>query len=232
MKAWHVSASVAGALYVEQLGEPEHDALKVADVEPALPDKPRLALLHGLRVPGEDDPDGPALLGKVRAPWQIYRSDLEDRHGRTVAEVAPRRVEQARAQRRTSHGLRHGGRVHNSKRLRRDTRAIGRQPHQPGRVDERVRHDLLKTDSSETVAGPFAKLFQPVPLRERQRPVGNPRWETVVSRDATDLLDDVLGDRDVGAHDRRRRDQGVAIGGRRELKPAEDIERLAVIDVD
>ena len=48
----------------------------------------------------------------------------------------------------------------------------------------------------------------------------------------TDLLDDVLGDRDVGAHDQRRRDQGVAIGGRRELKPAEDIERLAVIDVD
>ena len=71
-----------------------------------------------------------------------------------------------------------------------------------------------------------------MPLGQGQRTIGHPDRQAVVAREAPHLLDDVLGDRDVGAHSRWGGDERVAIGGRRELKPAEDIEGLGRIDVD
>src|SRR2546421_5765491 len=47
---------------------------------------------------------------------------------------------------------------------------------------------------------------------------------------SADLLDDVLGDRDVGPHRRRRRDERVPVSRRGELQPAKDIQRLGRIE--
>ena len=71
-----------------------------------------------------------------------------------------------------------------------------------------------------------------MPLGERQRTIWHPHRQSVVSREAPHLLDDVLSDGDVGSHSRWGGDELVAIGGRGELQPAEDVERLGRIDVD
>ncbi len=48
-----------------------------------------------------------------------------------MTEVALRRVEDARAQRRPHHGLGRARRVHDAQRLGRDARAVGRETSQP-----------------------------------------------------------------------------------------------------
>ena len=63
-------------------------------------------------------------------------------------------------------------------------------------------------------------------------PIGNAHRKAVVPGDAPDLLDDVLGDGDVRANRRGRRDERVAIRRGDELEPAEDIERLLRSDLD
>ena len=225
-------ASLARDAHVEQILKAGDDPLEVANVEGALGRQPCLAVLGGLRISRKQDPDRPALLGKVRAPRQICRCDLKDGDRSAVAQISTRRVEEARAQGRPRRGLSNGGGVDDAQRFRRDARAIGRELLQPGRIDERVRHDLLNTESDKTVPRTLAEFLERMPLRERQRAVGDARWQPVVAGDATDLLDDVLGDRDVGAHDRWRRHERVAVGGRRELKATQDIERLGRIDLD
>ena len=69
-------------------------------------------------------------------------------------------------------------------------------------------------------------------LVERERTVGDPHRQAVVAGDTADLLDDVLRDRDIGAHGRRRRDERVPIGRGLELQTPEDVEGLFRRDLD
>src|SRR5438034_551842 len=71
MKAGRVSA-IADDLHVEKLREPGHDPLQVARVEPTLRHEPRLAILHRLRVPREEDADGPALFREGGAGGRVF----------------------------------------------------------------------------------------------------------------------------------------------------------------
>ena len=67
---------------------------------------------------------------------------------------------------------------------------------------------------------------------QREGAVRDADREPIVARDAADLLDDVLGDRDIGANRGGRGDQVVAIGCRRELEPAKNVQGLLGRDID
>jgi len=54
--------SLTRGVDVEQILETRDDPLQIANVEAALGCEPRLAVLHRLRIPGEQDADGPSLL--------------------------------------------------------------------------------------------------------------------------------------------------------------------------
>src|SRR5207253_1540756 len=89
-----------GGGHAKALGEPAHHALQIMDVPAPLAREPGFAVADRLRVPREEDPRGPALVGKIRAPGKVRRRYLEDRDPSAVADVPLRRVEKTRAERR------------------------------------------------------------------------------------------------------------------------------------
>ena len=213
-------------LHAKKVREAAYESIEIVQVPGPFTHEPRLAVLRRFGVSREEDGRGDALLGKVASSGQVDRGDLEDRDASAVVDVASRRVEHARAERRARHRLRDGRRVHYPQRIGRDARSVRREHPQPRRIDERVRDDLLEPEADERVARSFPELLERVTLGERQRSVGDAHRQPVVASDPADLLDDVLGDRDVRPDDRRCRDERVAVGRGRELEPPEDVEGL------
>src|SRR5207245_6321696 len=105
------------------------------------------------------------------------------------------------------------------------------EPREPRRIDERVRHYLVRSETDERVTQPLAELFEWMRLDQRQGAIGDAGRQPVVAHDAPDLLDDILGDADVRADDRRPRDERVALGAADESQSLDDVQDLLTIAV-